>query len=427
MVSDKVIELLASSPSPFHAASLLKENLRKAGFRELSEREASPLEARQGYFYTRNGSSLVAFYVPDNPSPSFRLSLVHLDSPTWKLKPHPVIEREGGTVLDVEPYGGLIDHSWFDRPLTLAGRVMVRAGKEVSSRLLYVDRDLLSLPSLAIHLNRGVNESAHFDRNGETFPLLALGEVDFPSFLAGELGVQKEDILSFDLFLASRERPLKLGLNGEFLLSPRLDDLSSAYACFLSFLSAEKEKDIHVFYAADNEEVGSLTRQGAASTFLRDTLERIAASFSFDFKAAVASSFALSVDNAHATHPNFAKFADQTSRVLLGRGIAIKSAASETYTTNALSSALVKALAEKEKIPYQEFTNRSDLRGGSTLGNLSTAQVPLLTADIGIPQLAMHSSSELCAVKDIDAMAAFLKSFYSCRFEVRKDGYLFLD
>lgn len=426
MVSDNVIEWLAASPSPFHATALLRERLLEEGYEELSEREVPALKEGHGYFYTRNGSSLIAFYVPERKKAAFRLSMVHLDSPTWKLKPHPVIEREEGTVLDVEPYGGLIDYTWFDRPLTIAGRVMVRDGNAIRSRLLYVDRDLLSIPSLAIHLNRGVNESAHFDRKGETFPLLSLGPVDFEAFLGKELGVKKEDVLSFDLFLASRLKPCKSGLNEEFLLSPRLDDLASAYSSFLSFLAAKKEGEIQVYYAADNEEVGSLTRQGAASTFLQDTLKRIASSLGFDYRSAVASSFALSIDNAHATHPNYAQFADPTSRVILGKGIVIKSAASETYTTNAFSSALLKALAQKEKIPYQEFTNRSDLRGGSTLGNLSTAEVPLLTADIGIPQLAMHSSYELCAVKDIEAMAAFVKAFYSTSFEVKEDGYLFL-
>ena len=397
MVSDNVIEWLAASPSPFHATSLLKERLLMEGYEELSEREVPLLKEGQGYFYTRNGSSLIAFYLPERKKAAFRLSMVHLDSPTWKLKPHPVIEKEEGTVLDVEPYGGLIDYTWFDRPLTIAGRVMVRDGNKVSSKLLYVDRDLLSIPSLAIHLNRGVNESAHFDRKGETFPLLSLGPVDFEAFLGKELGVKKEDVLSFDLFLASRLKPCKSGLNEEFLLSPRLDDLASAYSSFFSFLAARKKGEIQVYYAADNEEVGSLTRQGAASTFLQDTLKRIASSLGFDYCSAVASSFALSIDNAHATHPNYAQLADP-----------------------------MKALAQKEKIPYQEFTNRSDLRGGSTLGNLSTAEVPLLTADIGIPQLAMHSSYELCAVKDIEAMAAFVKAFYSTSFEVKEDGYLFL-
>ena len=314
MSTSEILSNLSKTPSPFHAVALLRERLLSGGYEEIDERKGKPLVPGKGYFLTRNGSSLIAFFLPASFRPSFRLSMVHLDSPTWKLKPGPVIEREEGTLLNVEPYGGLIDYTWFDRPLTLAGRLLVKEGKAIVSRLFYVDKDLALIPSLAIHLNRGVNESAHFDRSRQTLPLFALGKVDFPSFLAKEAGVEKDSIRGFDLFLASRAKATLLGENGEFIGSPRLDDLASAYSSFEGFLASRKGLDIAVYAAFDNEEVGSLTRQGANSTFLRDCLSMIAEKASFSLREAAASSFALSIDNAHATHPNFVEYQDRTSR-----------------------------------------------------------------------------------------------------------------
>lgn len=425
MSTSEILSNLSKTPSPFHAVALLRERLLSGGYEEIDERKGKPLVPGKGYFLTRNGSSLIAFFLPASFRPSFRLSMVHLDSPTWKLKPSPVIEREEGTLLNVEPYGGLIDYTWFDRPLTLAGRLLVKEGKAIVSRLFYVDKDLAVIPSLAIHLNRGVNESAHFDRSRQTLPLFALGKVDFPSFLAKEAGVEKDSIRGFDLFLASRAKATLLGENGEFIGSPRLDDLASAYSSFEGFLASRKGLDIPVYAAFDNEEVGSLTRQGANSTFLRDCLSMIAEKASFSLREAAASSFALSIDNAHATHPNYVEYQDRTSPVRLGGGIVLKHAASESYTTNALSASLVREIAHRVELPLQEFTNRSDLRGGSTLGNLSNSEISILSADIGIPQLAMHSSYEVCASKDVEAMAKFVASFYETSFWVEEDGFSF--
>ena len=305
----------------------------------------------------------------------------------------------------------MIDSTWMDRPLTISGRVIVEKEGKLESLLFSPDRDLLLIPNLCIHMNRTVNEGMRFNAAKDMLPLISMEKFDFNQFLADELSVDKDSILAFDLFLTNRDKPRRVGLHGEYLSSPKLDDLASCYAAFLGFLEAEEGCRLPVFAAFDNEEVGSLTKQGANSTFLKDTLKRISRSLGWEYERAIASSFALSIDNAHANHPNHPEISDQTTKVLLGKGIVIKHSARQSYTTDAMSAAIVKSIAKKAGIPYQEYTDRSDLHGGSTLGNISNSEVSINSCDIGIAQLAMHSANEICGIEDLLNLKNISKRF----------------
>lgn len=413
---EKMMSMLEKSYSQFHAARNIKEELMENGFEELSESSKFNLVPGHKYFVMRNGSSIIAFKLPENPSKQFKITATHTDSPTFKIKPNPVKRYKNIASLNCEPYGGGIYYSFFDRPLTLAGRVFVKNGESVEPRLLYIDEDLCYIPSLCIHMNRNVNSSFEANPARDTIPMLGELPEDFSfnEFLSEKLG--DEEVVSYDLYLASREKPTLVGLNKEFVSSPKLDDLSAAYTALFGFLKAEDEKAIDVYASFDNEEVGSLTKQGANSDFLKHTLGRIAESLCWnkeDKFQALANSVMLSIDNAHANHPNRPEVSDPTTDVRLNGGIVIKYNANQSYTSDALSSSIVKILCKKNNLPYQEYTNRNDLRGGSTLGNISNSEVSLTTVDIGIAQLAMHSSNEIMGAKDVDHMINLVDSFYS--------------
>lgn len=416
---DKIIEWLRASHSPFHAIALMEEQLRQAGYQKLDEKGDFPFEAGGKYYVVRNMSSLLAFRLPEKAaSPSFAISASHSDSPSFKVKPNPVFESNGITMLNVEPYGGMIMSSWMDRPLSLAGRVSVldRQG-HLANRLFDVDEDLLLMPNVCIHFNREVNRGYAWNPANDTIPMLGqLGpDFDFPAFLAQRLQLKDgEEVAGFDLFLYNREAPRLVGLRKEFLAAERLDNLTSAFTCLLGLLASDKSGNVDVLAVFDNEEVGSLTKQGANSTFLKDTLTRIASFYRADYEQAIANSFLLSVDNAHANHPNHPEYFDKTTHVALNGGIVIKYNANQKYTSDGYSAAILKALAKKAQVKVQEYTNRSDLPGGSTLGNISNAEVSLNAVDIGLSQLAMHSCYEVMGKDDLQAMADLLCAFYGC-------------
>lgn len=419
---EKTMELLKKSYSPFHVVKNLKEELLGHGFTELDEKEPFALEKEKKYFVTRNGSSLIAFKIPsDLERVAFQVSAAHTDSPTYKVKPEPVSVYKNLVSLLTEPYGGMIHSTWFDRPLSLGGRVVVSKGNSLETKLLFIDQPLLQIPNLCIHFNRDINNGYKYNPAKDLVPILGTsedGKFDFKAFLLKELGLPEEEykVEGFDLFLVSLDEPRRVGLNGEFLSSPRLDDLSSTYTSLLGFVEGEGSKNISVYCAFDNEEVGSLTRQGAHSTFFKETISRIGKGLGLseeEICSAVARSMLLSIDNAHANHPNYPEISDKANSVLLNGGIVLKSNANQSYTSDAFSSALVKKIAEKADVKVQPFTNRSDLRGGSTLGNLSNAEISFVSADIGCPQLAMHSANEFMGVYDVEAMEEFVRSFFS--------------
>ena len=415
--AQEIISLLDRSHSVFHVVKNMKERLQKKGFKELKESEPFALEKGGKYFVERNGSSILAFAVPSKPKPGFRIVATHNDSPTFVLKPSPILNQAGVSKLSVEPYGGAIYYSWLDRPLSLAGRVYSKEGDKVVCTLVDIEEDLLVIPSLAIHQNREVNKGVELNAAIDMVPLWNEGAVeeDFKAYLSDKTKIPGE-ILSFDLSLYVRTKATFTGKEGSMVLSPRLDDLSSAYASLLAVEDFNKEEGlIPVFLSLDNEEVGSLTAQGACSDFLHRTLERILASLGYNEEEkgiALSRSFLLSVDNGHANHPNHPEKADASTKVGLNQGIVLKWNAEQRYTTSGRSASFIKALCLQKGLAFQEFTNRSDLRGGSTLGNLSNGQVSLLSADIGMPMLAMHSAVELCGKKDMEDMVVLLSSFY---------------
>lgn len=416
----KMLEFIEASPSCFHAIENLKHMFEKEGFRELRENENWQLEAGGAYYTVRNDSSLIAFRLPEVRK-GFHIIASHSDSPSFKVKENPEIPMENRYVkLNTEKYGGMILSTWLDRPLSVAGRVAVREKNKIVTKLVNVDRDLCVIPNVAIHMNRDMNKGVEYNPQADMLPLFGTASEENSGKLmetvAETIGVQPEDILGQDLYLYVREKGRILGQEGEFVLAPRLDDLQCVYASAQAFVKAVPEEYINVCAVFDNEEVGSCTRQGADSTFLEDVLTRIAGCLGCteeEFKCLLAESFLISADNAHAVHPNHGEKADPTNRPFLNGGIVIKYHGSQKYTTDAVTAAHMKDWCQKAEVPFQTYANRSDIAGGSTLGNISTAHISVASVDMGLPQLAMHSAVETAGVRDTEyAILAFGK-FYA--------------
>ena len=408
-INKELLDFLDNSPSSFHAVANMKDMLEHEGYSRLLEGQKWELRPGAGYYVTRNDSALIAFKVPRQDFTGFQIMASHSDSPVFKIKANAEIEVDKKYVkLNVEKYGGMICSPWLDRPLSVAGRIVVRTEDGIASRLVNVDRDLMIIPNLAIHMNRSVNEGYEFNAQKDMLPLFCDSDGSdvkgtFLNMIAREAGVSSEDILDTDLFLYNRMKGTVLGLNGEYIASPHLDDLQCAFASLKGFLAAEPKDSVAVHCVLDNEEVGSGTKQGAASTFLKDVLHRINSAMGRteeEYLTALASSFMVSADNAHSIHPNQPDKGDPTNRPYMNHGIVIKYSANQKYTTDAVSGALFKALCEKAGVPYQTFHNRSDMLGGSTLGNISGTQVALNSVDIGLAQLAMHSNYETAGSRD---------------------------
>lgn len=427
-INKGLLEFLDNSPTSFHAVAGMKERLEAAGYTRLYEGQCWKLEAGNGYYVTRNDSAIIAFRIPKADFTGFQIMASHSDSPAFKVKSNAEIEVDKQYLkLNVEKYGGMLCAPWLDRPLSVAGRVVVRTADGVETKLVQVDRDLLIIPNLAIHMNRQVNEGYEFNAQKDMLPLLgdSTAKDGFLKLIAAEAGVDEADILDTDLFLYNRDKGTVLGLNGEFLSAPHLDDLQCAFASLEGFLAAEPKDSVAVHCVMDNEEVGSGTKQGAASTFLKDVLHRINAGLGRteeEYLTALASSFMVSADNAHSVHPNQPDKADPTNRPYLNKGIVIKYSANQKYTTDAISGAIFKSICEKAGVPYQTFTNRSDMLGGSTLGNISNSQVALNTVDIGLPQMAMHSCYETAGSKDTGYLVEAARVFYSSAVAGDGDG-----
>lgn len=422
---NKLIELLNKSHSQFHVVNNIKEELLSAGFKEIKENQKFEINKGESYFITRNDSSIIAFKVPKEIKDfHFQITAAHNDSPTFKLKQQPVVKVNNTYSLNVEPYGGMIMSTWLDRPLSIAGRVFVKKHNAVESILFDKDENLMLIPNVAIHMNREVNTGYKFNAAVDMLPLLTSTNKDIT---LNDILDMDDEIIAHDLFLYNRDKAELFGLEKEFLSSPRIDDLGSTYSCLMGLINSKSNGAIDVLAAFDNEEVGSLTRQGANSTFLKDTLRRITKSLDYDcddFYQAVAKSSLLSVDNAHAVNPNHPEYSDKT-KVLLNQGVVIKYNANQSYTTDALSSSIVKTIMQNNHLNIQEFSNRSDLRGGSTLGNISNSEISIVSADIGLPQLAMHSCNEMCGVKDIKDMLILISDYYSTNIIVDKNKVTF--
>ena len=427
-ITDKLLTFLENSPTSFHAVENMAARLRGEGFEELKEADCWSIEAGGRYFVTRNMSSLIAFQVPSRDYTGFQIISSHSDSPTFKIKEHPEMKVEGHYVkLNVEKYGGMLCAPWFDRPLSIAGRLVVRTADGLQTKLVNVDRDLVMIPNLAIHMNRQVNDGYAYNAQSDMLPLYG-GEAAAGTLMktiAQSAGVAEEDILGHDLYLYNRMKGSVWGAGEEFFSCGRIDDLQCAFGSLEGFLAGGNAHSVSVHAVLDNEEVGSTTKQGAASTFLLDTLKRLNTALDRteeQYLTALASSFMVSADNAHGVHPNYTDKADPTNRPYLNGGIVIKFNANQKYTTDAVSAAVFRSVCEKAGVPVQTFTNRSDMAGGSTLGNISNTHVALNTVDIGLPELAMHSPYETGGVLDTEYLIRAAKEFFSTGLKADGDG-----
>ena len=435
----ELLDFINESPSMFHTAEAIRRRLDAAGFAHLPEGAAWNVQPGGSYYTVRNNSSVIAWRVGADVDAAaskgyhFQLAAAHGDSPTFKLKAAPELSGPGDSLrLDVEAYGGMIDYTWFDRPLSLAGRVLLRGEREnasrIESRLVSLDRDVALIPSLALHLERSVNAGFAPNRAVDLCPLFSAGDLGKGSVLqliADELGVAPERIFGHDLFLVNRQQPCVWGAASEFVSAPKLDDLMCAFTALKGFLAGAPGNDtaVSVYACFDNEEVGSGTKQGAMSTFLRDTLARVNGALGGTdeaYRRALAGSMLVSCDNAHAVHPNHPEKMDEANRVYLNHGIVVKEAANQHYCTDAFSRAAFCALCERAGAPHQSFANRSDMAGGSTLGNLSNVQASMHGVDVGLPQLAMHSAYETAGARDAATAVKALTAFFTT--DIRIDG-----
>lgn len=425
-LNQELLDFLSGSPTCFHVIANIRRMLSESGYTELTEGSSWTLKEGGRYFTVRNESSLIAFRIPTRHFKGFMIAASHSDSPAFKLKTSPEIRTADAYIrLNAEKYGGMLMFPWFDRPLSVAGRlILTDRNGGLSTRLINIDRELLMLPSLAIHMDRTANEGHSLNPQKELLPVYgdASSEGSFFSLIAEEAGVSCEDIAASDLFVYAREKGFFWGAGREFLAAPHLDDLQCSYADLRGFLDSGESSSVSVPLLAifDNEEVGSGTKQGADGTFLSDTLERINLACGRSpeqLRTAIASSFMVSADNAHAVHPSYPDKADPVNRPEMNKGIVIKHNANQKYTTDAVSAALFHELCRSAGVPVQNFTNRSDMTGGSTLGNISNSHVSLNTVDIGLPQLAMHSPLETAGTKDTAYLVQVMKLFFASSLE----------
>ena len=426
--TEALLRFIEKSPTAYQCVDTVSEMLVDAGFTRLSEGEKWTLEEGRGYFLTRNGSAVLAFRMPRKRGRAFRIAASHSDSPTFALKPGYESEILGKYMrLSTERYGGTIMSSWLDRPLSVAGRIVVRDGDGFSTRSVVLDRDLLLIPSVAIHMNRTVNEGYQYNPAVDLLPLYGAGDAKgkLREEVAEAAGVRADDIVSSDLYLYSRTKGTVWGADDAFFSSPRIDNLMCAYGTLRGFLDAEAGADdatVSVYAVFDNEETGSATKQGGGSMLLRDTLTRIADASGKELSVMLASSFMVSADNGHARHPNHPELSDAQNAPYMNEGVVIKTNVSQKYATDALSAALFSEICSRADVPTQRFTNRSDMLGGSTLGSIADTFTPILTVDIGMAQLAMHSSYETAGTADTDHLVRAMRVFYETEFFVSGDG-----
>lgn len=427
-ITAELMDFIAESPSCYHVIHNFGSLLSAHGFTRLSEEQPWKLQAGGRYYVTRNGSSIIAFRVPSGNFRNYQISAAHSDSPSFKIKENEeMLVDQHYVELNTERYGSMICAPWFDRPLSVAGRAVIKNGDSFESRLVNIDRDLLMIPNVAIHMNRKINEGYEYHAQKDMIPLYGdeTAKGTFLQLIAENVHAKKEDILGTDLFLYNRVPGTIWGANREYFSSTKLDDLQCAYAAMQGFLAGSNPDSVTVCCVFDNEEVGSLTKQGADSTMLFDTLERINSCLGRspeEYKMAIAASFMLSADNAHAVHPHHMDKADPTNRPYLNHGPVIKYNASQKYTTDSISGAVFKGICQRAGVPWQTYVNHSDVPGGSTLGNLSNSHVSLNTVDIGLAQLAMHSPYETAGTKDTWYMIRAITEFYNTSIQKKADG-----
>ena len=419
--AEKLLQLTEEGTSPFHVTASVEQQLQKAGFQKVKLGEDWKLEKGGRYYLAHHGSSLLAFTIGKDyrNGDGFRIAAAHTDFPGLRIKPAPEVKKAGYRQLNVEVYGGAILNTWLDRPLSVSGRVALRSDDVFHPRMFLVDfkKPFLTIPNLAIHMNREVNKGVELNRQTDMLPVFGLEDSEeFLTRLAEQLQVDREDILEYELGLYNTDTGDYLGLAEEFISSPRLDNLTSVQAITTAMIEGVRERGINVAAYFDHEEIGSRTKQGAGSTLLSAVLERILLSLTenrAEFLETYGDSMLLSVDVAHGIHPNHTDKHDPTNQNVLGKGVCIKEACTQSYATDSEAVAIVQQICESRGISYQKFVNRSDIAGGSTLGSIASSVLPIRTVDIGVPLLAMHSGRELMGTADQESLRQLIQGFYS--------------
>lgn len=417
---DNMIDFLNSAHSSYHAVDALKRLLEAEGYTQLRETQPWVLQSGGKYYLIRGGNALIAFRIPHGTPCGFLMSACHSDRPTFKVKEN--CELTGQYIrLATEKYGGMLISTWLDRPLSIAGRVLIETERGIENCLLDIDRDLLLIPNVAIHMNRKANEGCAWNPAVDTIPLVG-GEAAQGKLWSLLKEIAGGKILGHDLYLYVRQKASVWGVNQEYLSSAALDDLACAWCCIQGFLSSADSDAIPMLCIFDSEEVGSSSVQGAGSRFLEDTVSRVSKALGLDSEQILSRSFMISADNAHALHPNHPEYADSNNAPVLNNGVVLKFNANLRYTTDGLSAAVFRKICERAGVPVQTYYNRADLPGGSTLGCVSLAHVSVPTADIGLPQLAMHSSYETVGIQDIQYLISAIQTYYSSAIEMSDDG-----
>ncbi len=431
--SENLLRFIEQNPSPYHACAAFAGQLEEAGFLPLNETAPWALQPGGSYYIVRNGSALLAFRLPENMPDHFQIAAAHSDSPAFRLKYDPELVSGPYVRLNAEKYGGAILAPWLDRPLGIAGRLLVRTESGIQPRLVDPARDLCLIPNLAIHMNRTINEGASYSAQTDLLPLWGdAGDAgSLIRLLAKEADVEEEQILDADLFLYNRVPGSIWGARNQFISSGRLDDLQCAYGIVQALIgSSAAPGTLQLAAIFDNEEIGSRTRQGADSAFLTDTLERIAESLGMSREAylmACAGSFLVSADNSHAVHPAHPEKADPVNRPVMNGGPVLKYSANQMYTTDGSSGAVFREICRRADVPCQTYLNHSDIPGGSTLGKLSASHLSVRSVDIGLAQLAMHSPYETAGAQDTDLLIRCLRAFYSTRILCESDSLIRLE
>lgn len=423
----KFLDFIKDTPTAFHACRKIKNILLDNGFVELNEGEDFNIKLDGKYFITRNSSSILAFCLPSKLDKiSYNITAAHLDSPNFKLKPNFNLSKGKYFELNTEVYGGPIYNTWMDRPLNIAGRVIVKTDNGLEEKLISFDKAMAMIPNCSIHYYHELNKGVALNPQSDLLPIFTDSNANLYSLIAEKLDIKESDIVSHDLYLALLDRGTLVGGNDEFIMAPQIDNLECSFGLLESLINTTpKNNSINVMALFDNEEVGSRTRQGAGSKLLSDILERISLTLNFsylDHKKFLANSFIVSADNAQGFHPNYAFKYDPLNVAYLNEGIVIKNAARGSYTTDAMSLAYFESLCDKCNARYQENTNRSDIAGGSTLGAISLMNVSIPSVDIGLPQIAMHSAYETAGTKDLEDLIKAISKFYITHLDIIADG-----
>ena len=413
-------QFINENPNSFCVVETLKKLFKEHNYEELLLEEKWNLEKGKSYFTIKNDLSIVAFTIGKDLKeiPSIKIIASHNDSPAFKIKPNGMISSNLYSKFNTEPYGGAIMSTWFDRPLGISGRVMIKENDEtITSKTVKLNTTVV-IPNVAVHMDRNIGANPSYNPQIDLLPIVSLSNMTMDEFFEKE-GLK--NVIAHDLFLFAKDQATICGANNELLCAPRLDDLECVYSSVQAILNANDDLGINICAVFNNEEVGSYN--SADSTFLLDIIEEIANTFNINKRAMLAKSLLVSADNAHAVHPNHPEKTDQTNNVLLNKGIVIKYQAGQRYTTEGIGASIFKSVCDQNNIPTQNYTNRSDIRGGGTLGAILTTTVSVNSLDIGLPQLAMHSAFETAGVEDLEYMIQAMKHIYNTPLNKENNQY----